>query len=238
MKYLVFQHIDVEHPGVFRDFWTRDGISWDAVELDEGQAIPDSFEEYDALVVMGGPMDVWQTESHPWLKPEMTAIRRWVTGGHGPFLGICLGHQLLAASLDGVVGTMDTPEIGFGAVHLTSEADNDPLMAGLSNPADCFQWHGAEVKSMPQGSTLLASNTASAVQAFRFGESAYGFQFHVEITDKTVPEWADIPEYLASLEQIMGEGAADRLQDELCDRLSDFNETARVLDTNFRAIVE
>ena len=79
-RVLVFQHIAIEHPGVFRDFLAEDGIAWTAVELDEGEAIPD-LEDFDVLWVMGGPMDVWQDDLHPWLEPERRAIREAVAVG-------------------------------------------------------------------------------------------------------------------------------------------------------------
>ena len=75
MKALVFQPLAIEHPGILRDFMAADGVTWDAVELDEGQAIP-ALEGYDALLVMGGPMDVWQETEHPWFVAEKAAIRQ------------------------------------------------------------------------------------------------------------------------------------------------------------------
>ena len=98
MRILVFQHIACEHPGIFRDFLQSDGIAWDAIELDEGQPIP-ALDRYDALWVMGGPMDVWEEAAHPWLVAEKAAIRRFVCELDRPFLGVCLGHQLLASAL-------------------------------------------------------------------------------------------------------------------------------------------
>ena len=86
MRLLVLQHIDCEHPGRLRDFLRADGIEWTAVELDEGESIP-PLEDYDAMWVMGGPMDVWDTDEHPWLVPEKRAIRRWVRELQRPFLG-------------------------------------------------------------------------------------------------------------------------------------------------------
>ncbi len=77
MKLLVFQHIDCEHPGSLRQFLAQDGIGWDAVNLHRDEPIP-KLQDYDALWVMGGPMDVWDVEEHPWLVAEKAAIRAWV----------------------------------------------------------------------------------------------------------------------------------------------------------------
>jgi GMP synthase-like glutamine amidotransferase len=108
MRLLVFQHIDCEHPGILRRFLAEDTIEWDAVELDAGEPIP-PLERYDALWVMGGPMDVWDVDEHPWLIPEKRAIRRWVRELQRPFLGLCLGHQLLADALGGTCGRSVRP---------------------------------------------------------------------------------------------------------------------------------
>jgi GMP synthase-like glutamine amidotransferase len=101
VKLLVFQHIECEHPGIFRALLDEAEIQWDAVELPAGERIPD-FGAYDALWVMGGPMDVWEEDECPWLVPEKAAIRHWVCDLKKPYLGFCLGHQLLADALGGV----------------------------------------------------------------------------------------------------------------------------------------
>jgi len=100
MRILVFQHIECEHPGMFRNYFAELGVEWDVVELDQGQPIP-NLNPYDALWVMGGPMDVWDVEEHPWLIQEKEAIRLWVKELKRPYLGLCLGHQLLADALGG-----------------------------------------------------------------------------------------------------------------------------------------
>jgi GMP synthase-like glutamine amidotransferase len=237
MKILVFQHVAVEHPGIFRDFWSEAGHSWHAVELDAGEQIPD-MQGFDLLVVMGGPMDVWQEDIHPWLVAEKQAIRHWVTELGRPFLGICLGHQLLAAALGGHVSLMKEPEVGLAQVALTADGANDPLLQGFSSPVDTFQWHGAEISGLPEGMTVLAGNAACAVQAVRFGRHAYGFQYHVELTPATVAEWGAIPEYKASLERALGADRAAGLADDVAPRLPAFREAARRLDANLWTIVE
>lgn len=234
MRLLVFQHVAVEHPGIFRDFLAADGIPWDAVELDAGEAIP-SFDGYDALWVMGGPMDVWQEDAFPWLIPEKQAIRSWVDTGK-PFLGVCLGHQLLADALSGSVAAGAAPEVGVLPISLTDAGRRDPLFDGLAAQGNCFQWHGAAVQRLPEGGITLAQSEICPIQSIRVGERAYGLQFHVEITDATVREWGCIPEYAGALDDVMGEGALDRLGKETARHLPDLNAAARLLYGNFMNI--
>jgi GMP synthase-like glutamine amidotransferase len=236
MRFLVFQHVDIEHPGIFRQFWRDAGIAWDAIELDEGQPIPE-LSPYDALVVMGGPMDVWQEDEHPWLVSEKAAIRRFVGELQRPYLGICLGHQLLASALGGEVGLGQTPEVGLGTVELTPEGLDDPLFSGFANPVETFQWHGAEVQTLPPGAALLASNGACAVQAMRVGRHAYGVQYHVEITPETVPQWRELPAYAASLDAALGPTRAARLADDTAARLPAFAEAAKRFNDNFLKVI-
>ncbi len=233
MKFLVLQHLSVEHPGVLRDFWNGAGIGWDAVELDEGEAIPSNLGDYDALVAMGGPMDVWEEDEHPWLKAEKAAIRDWVVEQEKPFLGICLGHQLLAEAIGGTVGRMTIPEVGISRISCTAAARQDAIMSHLPAEFESLQWHGAEVKTLPSGAEVLATNQYSAVQAFRWKSNAYGFQYHVELTETTVSDWADIPAYKASLERVMGAAACPRLDREAAVKLQEFNDAARKLNDGF-----
>lgn len=236
MKLLVFQHIAIEHPGIFRGFLQADGVAWDTVELDEGEAIP-PLDGYDALWVMGGPMDVWETGEYPWLEAEISAIREAVRVRDMPFLGFCLGHQLLAVALGGEVGRMATPEIGIHEIALTGDGRADPMLAGLPERGVCLQWHGAEVKIPPAGARVLASSPASAIQAMRVGDRAYGFQYHVELTEDTVPEWGAVPAYSAALDAALGPGALDDFQQTALRHLPSFNRDARRMYENFRKLV-
>lgn len=237
MRFLVFQHVACEHPGAFRSLWRAAGISWVTVELDAGDPIP-PLEGFDALVVMGGPMDVWQEDQHPWLAPEKAAIRTWVRDMGRPFLGVCLGHQLLAEALGGSVGKGAVSEVGFGTVDFTEAGRRDPFLAGFGAGMETFQWHGAEVTALPPGAEVLAFNEACAVQAFRWGPVAYGLQYHVELTAETVPEWRAIPEYAASLAAIFGPQGGERLEAEVAGRLPAFESAAARLHANFLSIIE
>jgi GMP synthase-like glutamine amidotransferase len=232
MRILVFQHVAVEHPGVFRELWRDAGHSMHQIELDAGEPIPD-LGPYDLLVVMGGPMDVWQEDVHRWLVPEKAAIRRWVMEMKRPYLGICLGHQLLAEALGGKVSMMIRPEVGLADIELTASGRRDPLFSGFGGRVETFQWHGAEISVLPKGAEVLASNPACAVQAMRWGPHAYGFQYHCEITASTVGDWQLIPEYRASLIDALGADGARNLGSVVAERLLDFRQSAELLTANF-----
>ena len=235
MRILVFQHVDVEHPAIFRDFLAEDGIAWDAVELDAGESIP-PLDGYDQLWVMGGPMDVWEEDRHPWLIAEKQAIREAVELRSMPHFGVCLGHQLLGAALGGRVGKAPQAEVGILDVDLTPAGRSDPLFAGIADRFKALQWHGAEVTEAPPGAVVLAQSPLCAVQAMRIGRHAYGMQYHCEILPRTVSDWAAIPAYACALDATLGAGAMPRLDAAATAAMPDFNRDARRLYRNFMKV--
>ena len=208
MRILVLQHISCEPPGVYEDILEAKGASIQRVEIDEGQQLPD-WRGFDAILAMGGPMSVNDDATLPWLTHEKRWVREAVLAGQ-PYWGVCLGVQLLAASLGARVYAGGRPEIGIMPVYLTPAAHDDAVFSGLPHEFLTFQWHG-ETFELPEGAVLLATSPAYPNQAFRWKKKAYGVQFHVEISADLAKQWSQVPAYKASLEPVLGVGAATKL---------------------------
>jgi GMP synthase (glutamine-hydrolysing) len=201
---LVLQHIACEPPGVYEDVLRDRGARLHRVELDEGEPLPD-WREFDAIVAMGGPMSVNDDAELPWLAAEKDLIGEAVRVGT-PYWGVCLGVQLLASSLGASVYPGPEPEVGLLRVELTDEGRADPVFAALETDLVTLQWHG-DTFDLPDGAVRLASSPAYANQAFRV-ERAYGVQFHLEVSAEMADEWAEVPQYVSSLERTLGADGA------------------------------
>jgi len=200
VKTLVLQHIACEPPGVFEDVLRERGGELHRVELDEGEPLPD-WRAFDAIVAMGGPMSANDDAELPWLTDEKRLIGEAVRAGT-PYWGVCLGVQLLAASLGARVYPGHEPEVGLLPVELTDDGRSDPVFGDLDSGLATLQWHG-DTFDLPDGALRLASSPAYENQAFRF-ERAYGVQFHLEVSPEMAREWAEVPEYVTSLERTLG----------------------------------
>jgi GMP synthase-like glutamine amidotransferase len=232
MKFLVLQHINIEHPGIFLKFMKEDNIQIDTVELDQNEKIP-NLEKYDAMIVMGGPMDTWQEKIYPWLKIEKENIHNFVSIKKKPYLGLCLGAQLLSEAIGGKVRKMKTAEIGVLNVSIKN---NKSIFAGINKNLKALQWHSYEVYDLPSNATILATSPLCNVQAFS-SEKAFGLQFHVEQTNETVPQWACVPEYKSALENTLGSNALENFQNDVEKNLSVFNSSAKIIYENFKKII-
>jgi GMP synthase-like glutamine amidotransferase len=231
---LVLQHIACEPPGVYAEAMSDRRAELHTVELDEGEPLPD-WREFDALVVMGGPMGACDDAHHPWLLAERACIASAVGAGL-PFFGACLGSQLLAASLGARVYTGATPEVGVLDVELTDAGRDDPVLRELPASFPTLQWH-SDSFDLPPGAVGLASSPAYANQAFRVGESAYAVQFHLEVTSEMAAEWASVPAYADALERVRGPGALDELLEAFEERREEMTAHARTLFSNWLQLV-
>jgi len=209
MRVLVLQHIACEPPGVYEDVLDERGFELKRVEIDAGEPLP-AFAEFDAVVAMGGPMSAGDDHRLPWLREEKAWIADAVRA-NVPYWGVCLGVQLLAASLGARVYTGSEPEVGVLPVALTDEGCVDPVFAGLPRSFPTLQWHG-DTFELPDGAVRLAGSAPYRNQAFRV-KRAYGVQFHLEVSPAMAREWAAVPEYDASLRRVLGaDGAAGLLR--------------------------
>jgi GMP synthase-like glutamine amidotransferase len=219
---LVLQHIACEPPGVYEDVLRERGATLRRVEVDAGDELP-NWREFDAIVAMGGPMSANDEAELPWLRDEKELVAAAVRAGM-PFWGVCLGVQLLAASLGARVYVGETPEVGVLSVELTEEGLHDPVFAALPPAFPSLQWHG-DTFDLPEGAVRLAGSPAYPNQAFRF-ENAYGVQFHLEVSSEMAREWMDVPEYAIALERTIGGETMLRAVDE---RVGEMLEHGRAL---------
>ena len=185
--WLLVQHVAFEGPGAIAQAVAEAGGALTVLRMDRGDLLPlpAVFAEVAGLVVMGGPMSVH--DDLAWLAEERALLRRAVEAGL-PVLGVCLGAQQLAAALGAPVLEGPAPEYGVGEVHLTTAAISDPVLGPAPTPLPCVHWHG-DTFGLPEGAGRLAGNAAYENQAFRFGDRAYGLQFHVEVTASLVAHW-------------------------------------------------
>lgn len=203
-KIWVLQHHPVENLGRIADALEDAALAWQYVRVFEGASIPRDMKGAGGLIVMGGPESVYQLERYPYLRDEMQLIEN-ALAGKKPILGVCLGAQLLAAVLGASVRRGESREIGWYPVRLTEAARNDRLMRGLPGEFTAAHWH-SDIFDLPNGAVRLASSERTAIQAFRFGDNAYGLLFHAEITEDRIRSL--VSEFAEDLKRVGVDGDA------------------------------
>jgi GMP synthase-like glutamine amidotransferase len=187
MRVLSLVHQPDAASGVFADAAAEAGHELEEWLVSRRAAPPAPVEEYGAVLVFGGAMHVDQEDRYGWLGDELELLRR-LLARDVPLLGVCLGGQLLARALGAPVRRMPSPEVGWFDVRLTNEAADDPVFGGLPERFCSFQWHSYHFE-LPAGAVPLARNDR-CLQAFRAGGSAWGIQFHAEVTGASAADWA------------------------------------------------
>ena len=236
MEVIVLQHISIEDPGYIKDLMIKDGVNITTVELDEGEKIPNNLNFFDGMLCMGGPMDTWMEKDYPWLIEEKKKIKEFVVDLNKPYLGFCLGCQLLGEVIGGKVVKTNNPEIGMLDVNFLDEKKKDILFADFPQKITSLQWHSYEVQELEKNKdvTLIASSKETKYQIFRYKNNAYGIQFHIEIKDTTVNDWGCVPEYKSALEKELGQGALDKFDKEARDNMINMNNYSKILYTKFK----
>ena len=196
---IVIKHISVEGPGTLGKFLENAGRQFNTVELDTGDKLPDDLSKIEAVISLGGPMNVYEEDEHPFLKDEDIFLKKAIER-EIPILGICLGAQLLAKAAGAEVKKAPEKEIGWYRLRLTDEGENDRLFKGIGKEFSVFQWH-EDTFQIPKGASLLATSNTCKNQAFRLGKNAYGLQFHIEVDDKMIENWSN--EYLKKEEKML-----------------------------------
>ena len=240
MRILILQHIKIEDPGFIKDLMIKDGAKLTKIELDEGEKIPSDLSKFDAMFCMGGPMDTWMEKEHPWLIDEKKAIKEFVVDLKKPYLGFCLGCQLLGEVVGGKVVKSNIPEIGMLNISFSNNKSNDALFSKFPDEITSLQWHSYEVQGLENNKdvTHLASSPETKYQIFKYQNHAYGIQFHIEVKDTTVGEWGCVPEYKSALEKQLGEGALDKFEKDSKKHMPSMNQYSEVLYENFKKLLK
>ncbi len=224
-KILVFQHVPYEPLGTLDPLLKEAGFRIRYVNFGRDPHQRPSLEKYEALIVLGGPMNAHQIDTYPNLVTEVEVIREAVEAGMS-VLGICLGAQLLAKALGGQVARNEEREIGWCEVELTEAGQSDPVISGFAKTQMVFQWHEDGI-ALPAGVEILATSPASPVQAFRYGEQAYGFQFHLEVNASLVERWLTVPANQPMLAAEVGRVDPEEIRQQTDERIGALQELSR-----------
>ena len=240
MNIIVLQHIKIEDPGYIKDLMLADGFTLTTIELDEGEKIPEDLNKFDGMFCMGGPMDTYMEKEYPWLIEEKKKIKEFVVDLKKPYLGFCLGCQLLGEVTGGKVVKSKNPEIGMLDINFSKNKKNDLLFSEFPETIKSLQWHSYEVQDLEKNNniTLIASSPETKYQIFKYKNHAYGIQFHIEIKDTTVNEWGCVPEYKKALEDQMGDNALEKFNQLAKKNMADMNNYSKTLYNNFKKLLK
>jgi GMP synthase (glutamine-hydrolysing) len=185
---LIIKHVEIEGPGLIEHYLRRESIPYQILDPESTIRLP-KLDDYTHVVILGGPMNVYEEDRYPFLKNEDLFIKEAIQRGK-TILGICLGAQLIAKALGAKVIRAPVREIGWFDVSLTRMGSHDPLFSRLPKIFSVFQWH-EDTFEIPKLGMLIATSSTVPHQAFRYGERVYGLQFHLEVTEEMIQKWME-----------------------------------------------
>lgn len=234
-RILVFQHVAAEPLGTLDPLIRRRGHRVKFVNFERSPDAQPKIDRYRGLIVLGGPMNVEDRDQRPHLQTEIAVIGDALAQGK-PVLGICLGAQLLAHALGAEVRRHSISEIGWYDLATTEHGRSDPVLAPLGALAPVFQWHGYSF-DLPAGATHLARTASCENQAFRHGENAYGFQFHLEMNKPLIERWLNLPSYRDDLIAAGLGRDADAIRVDTYTRIDAMQDAAHAVFNNFLDLI-
>ena len=229
---LVIKHIAIEGPGSLGEFFQSTDWKVKTVELEKDGKLPRDLSDIEAIITLGGPMNVYQEDKYPFLRDEDALLKKAMEE-EIPILGICLGAQLLAKASGGNVKKARKKEIGWYTIKLTTDGSKDLFFEGVGKALDAFQWH-EDTFEISKDAKLLATSKRCNTQAFRVGKNAYGLQFHIEVTAEMIEKWTR--EYFDNKDPKLRLKSYEMLSD-YCKRESLFNRQANRVYLNFSKII-
>jgi GMP synthase-like glutamine amidotransferase len=186
MNVLIIKHVEIEGPGLIEYCLMQEKILYQILNINSDIRLS-KLDDLTHIVILGGPMNVYEEDRYPFLKVEDLFIKEAIKRGKA-ILGICLGAQLIAKALGAKVFRSPAKEIGWYDVSLTRIGSHDSLFSSFPKTFSVFQWH-EDTFELPQGSKLITTSPSGPHQAFRYGEKVYGLQFHLEVTEEMIKDW-------------------------------------------------
>ena len=232
-KILALKNVGCEGLGTLEDAIESRGMEYHYIHLYNNDKAPQNLDAYSALIVLGGPMNVYETEKYPFLIDEERLVREAISKSIA-VLGLCLGAQLIAKTAGARVFAGRKKEIGWYPVSLTNDALDDTLFTGFKKDMTVFQWHG-DTFDVPSGAKRMAASELFPNQAFKLSEKIIALQFHLEVTEEAVYQW--MQEYQEELNGLKGSIDPEKIRIETKEKIESLKILAQQFYDNFFKLI-
>ncbi|MBI2253597.1 MAG: type 1 glutamine amidotransferase [Proteobacteria bacterium] len=238
MRVLVIENEPTSHVSLLGEHLMTNGAELVTVKPHHGVDLPETPAGYDGAVILGGPQHANNDKDYPAFVPTCALLQAFHDEGK-PLLGLCLGGQLLARSFGARVRVNDFFEYGYLPIDITADGQRDPLLGGLNPRQHIMQWH-EDTFGLPDGGVRLMTGPTTANQAFRYGDTAYGFQCHFEVSLDHATSWIEGFNHIiiGKLGEEEGKKAVERARAEFKSHARDANEFCRVVGGRWSDLVK